>query len=158
MTPDREIQLDAWLALTRQTPTPAAPVRLPMLSGSMAPAIPMGAILEIRVEAPRDCRAGEVVVFQVGDKLIAHRVLLVLKLGPWRCVLEKGDANPGGNWLSHTLVRGRVISVVRDDAEPAVNPTSPDLARRGLREHIRHYLITLGGLRPVSTSEQPHDD
>jgi len=43
---------DAWLALTGQTRPPAGPVRLPMLSGSMSPALPCGCTLIIAPTPP----------------------------------------------------------------------------------------------------------
>lgn len=157
MTPEREYQLDAWLALSGQTPPPAGPVRLPMLSGSMAPAIPVGASLEIQVEPAGLCRVGDVVVFQAGDKLIAHRVLLSLKVGPQRWLLEKGDANPIGCWRRAKEARGRVIGVATGATAAGKDPADTNLARRNLRQHCKHWLLTLGGLRPKLSSENQHD-
>jgi len=156
MAPSRENQLDAWLALTRQTSATTTSVKLPMLSGSMAPMIPVNAILDIAIKPERACRAGDVVVFQAGDKLIAHRILLALQAGPWRYLLEKGDANPRGHWRRDTTVRGRVIGFSVSPAAPVQDPTDQALARRGLRHHLRHFLFTLGGLRSTNPSEKQH--
>ncbi len=154
MTASRENQLDAWLALTGQTATAPASVTLPMLTGSMAPAIPVGARLEILVRPDRKCRAGDVVVFQEGDKLIAHRILLVLPLGRRRCLLEKGDANPLGRWRRETAVRGRVVGFTTAAGSTTTDPADSNLARRGLRRHLRQWLVTLGGLRAAASQGQ----
>lgn len=153
----QENQFDAWLALTGQTPPPTEPVWLPMLSGSMAPAIPLGTWLRIVVDANHCSRTGEVVIFEVDGKLVAHRILMVLRLGSWTRILEKGDANPLGTWRSASLIRGWVAGVAPDTDEPVTIPTNHELARRGLRTHLRQSLLNLARRRPLSTSEETHD-
>jgi len=141
-----EDQLDAWLALTGQVPPPTAPVILPMLSGSMVPAIPVGAQLQISVQMGAICQAGDVAVFLDGDKLTAHRILWSWSAGPWPWILEKGDANAAGRWRRQGDIRGRVLNYLAED-KTLVTTSDPNLATQGLRAHWRHWLKSCGGLR-----------
>ncbi len=143
-------RLDAWLALTGQIPAPPDPVELPLLTGSMCPAIPVEALLKIDVASARTCHAGDVVVFldnQEEHRLVAHRVLLVLRAGPWRWLLEKGDANHHAKWRHETSVKGRVIGFTVAGQPPYLDPCDPVTASSGLRQLIRRWLSSLGGLR-----------
>ncbi len=149
----QENRFDAWLVLTGKMPAPAGPVELSMLSGSMAPAIPIGALLRSVAGPHRACRVGDVAIFLVDDKLIAHRILLVLRAGPWDWVLEKGDTNHLGRWRRGASVRGRVVGFVVGEQPPQGDPTDAGLASSGLRRHIRHWLLTLGGRRGPATNE-----
>ncbi len=108
--PDREERLDAWLALTGRTTAPQAPVRLPMLSGSMRPAIPVGAFLEVEPATGERCRPGDIVVYRAGDKLVAHRILWRISLGGRRLFFEKGDTNKRGRWIRGARVCGLVTA------------------------------------------------
>jgi hypothetical protein len=146
---EQEKRLDAWLALTGQTATPTEPVELPLLTGSMLPKIPVGAVLRIGAAPATDCRAGDVVIFLEGDRLLAHRVLLVVKVGPWHWLLEKGDGNATGQWRRHNTVRGRVLGFAVDGQPDQEDPADPDLASSGLRQHLVQYCKTLGGLRTI---------
>lgn len=152
MPSQRQLQrLDAWLALTGQLPAPDEPVELPMLSGSMTPAIPVGAVMQILVQSTAKYRVGDVVVFLEGDKLTAHRILLAWQTGPWPWIFEKGDANNQGHWRRPSDIRGRVVSFLTDDQysgdQNKVDPASPTLASSSLRRALRHWLSTCGGLR-----------
>ena len=151
-TPDlREQQLDAWLALTGQDPGRQGSVRLPVLSGSMLPAIPLGALLEIELANDPVCRVGDVVVFQAGpERLTAHRVLAGLKLGSRHWILQKGDSNALGHWISRSRVCGLVVRVLPgdgmgaeippDDAKPA-GTYSLSAARASRRQHFRNLAL-----------------
>ena len=144
-------RFDAWLALTGQVPAPDQPVDLPMLSGSMVPAIPVGAILQILVQTAAKHRVGDVVIFLEADKLTAHRILLAWSIGPWPWIFEKGDANDKGRWRRPTDICGRVVGLVTDGQSQA-NPTNAALASSSLRGAIWHWLRIWGGLR-----RQPND-
>ncbi|MBU8871172.1 MAG: hypothetical protein KOO60_09960 [Gemmatimonadales bacterium] len=152
----REQNLDAWLALTGKGSPHRGPVQLPVLSGSMLPAIPPEAILEIELAASYDYRIGDVVVFQDNaDRLTAHRVLACLKIGPFGWVLQKGDNNDLGHWIRKSRVRGLVSRVIPGDAgedagrdsarhEPVTssdNPYSLSAARASRRQHFRNLAL-----------------
>jgi hypothetical protein len=113
--PDHADLLDAWLALTDDAVAFAGPVRLPMLSGSMAPRIPVGADLVIVPADSRGWGTGDVVVFVRDGRLVAHRVLLMVGRGPAAWLLEKGDRNVGAGWIRRRDVRGLVIDRVPND-------------------------------------------
>ena len=106
---DKQKLLDAWLALTGPRENFTDPVRLPMLSGSMAPRIPLDAELLIAPASNRAWSSGDVVVFWRSDRLVAHRVLLILGWGPGAVVVEKGDRNLGAGWIRRRDVRGVVV-------------------------------------------------
>ena len=57
-SPDNQKLLDAWLALTGPDVELTEPVRLPMLTGSMAPRIPIGAELVIAPAGSRTWSTG----------------------------------------------------------------------------------------------------
>lgn len=80
-----------------------ADVRLvPVLSASMAPHVPMGAIAVTTAVAPDDVAEGDVIAFAppppfstVGDRPVLHRVVAVDVLPDGtRTVRTQGDANP----------------------------------------------------------------
>lgn len=147
----RQQQFDAWLALTGRADATRQIVELPVLSGSMLPAIPIGAILEIEMTTAAMCRVGDVVVFQEGpQRLTAHRVIAHLKLGSLHCLLQKGDNNPLGHWIRPSQVRGRVARILpaADDSAPGGPPNGSateayDLAaaRMSRRRMIRNVAL-----------------
>lgn len=108
-SPDKQKLLDAWLALTSPEVSFTETVRLPMLTGSMAPRIPIGAELVIAPAGSRPWSTGDVVVFLRDDLLVAHRVLLAFGWGSGAWLLEKGDRNVGAGWIRRRDVRGLVI-------------------------------------------------
>lgn len=136
-------ELDAWLALTGQIAPPDHSVRLPMLSGSMAPDLPTGTWLHIAVAQNPPCQPGQVVVFCEEQQLTAHRVLLVLRLGRWNWLLEKGDANRYGRWRRGQSVCGTVRSYTTVTENVATDPSDPARASQELRRLIIHYLKRL---------------
>lgn len=63
-----------------------------VVSGSMAPEIPIGSIVYVQSIKPKDVQAGDVIVFQSGKSIITHRVIKnYLIEGEFS---TKGDANP----------------------------------------------------------------
>ena len=69
---------------------------VPVLSGSMEPAIPAGAAVILVPESLSDVRTGQVIVYRIpiGDHhLEVHRVTAVLQGGSSPVVETKGDAN-----------------------------------------------------------------
>ncbi len=113
----------------------------------MAPAIPVGALLSIRVAPGADCHTGDVVIFLDRGRLIAHRIVLELRFGGWHWLLEKGDANPGGTWRQKKTVRGSVLGFTLPDQPMTVDLADPALAARSLRQHCKYWIKSLGGLR-----------
>jgi hypothetical protein len=155
----RAAQFDAWLQLTGQSPAPAGLVQLPMLSGSMSPALPRGCTLEIDPRDPHGFAPGEVVVLALDDRLVAHRVLLRVRWRGQVRLLEMGDANPRGAWRSAEQVVGRVVRAVTSEGAPLPAPTSRGRARRGLLRHLRGLLLPEPS--PVTSSPsngKPKDD
>jgi hypothetical protein len=160
-------QFDAWLVLTGQSPTrtgqapaPDGPVHLPMLSGSMSPALPPGCTLEIDPRDPAGFLPGEVVVMALDDRLVAHRAVLRWRWRGQVSLLEMGDANPRGAWRPARVVVGRVVRVTTAAGMPLPAPTSRALALRGLLRHVRGLLRPAAGPEepPQPDGNQKHDD
>lgn len=151
-------QFDAWLAVTGQVALPpGATVRLPMLTGSMHPALPRGCTLVIEPRPAGDPAVGpgEVAVFAGEGRLVAHRVLR--RAGAR--VLEMGDANRRACWRPVTDVVGRVRAARTADGAPLPDPRSRRRALKGLLRHLRGWLSGASDDDPDSTPNgaEPHD-
>jgi signal peptidase I len=87
----------------------------PILSGSMSPKIPSGALVLATPQRPSAIRVGQVVAYHApipGHRLIAHRVVAVLAYGRRPVIVTKGDANTVADpW--HARIAGTQICVVR---------------------------------------------
>jgi signal peptidase len=88
---------------------------LTVLSGSMRPTIPVGAVVAVTPERPNDLRVGQIVTYAipVGDHhVISHRVVKILHGGERPVFQTKGDANNGPDpWLAQ--VNGPTVWQVR---------------------------------------------
>lgn len=79
---------------------------LSVLSGSMAPGIPIGAIVIVTEESPRDVHVGQIITYKVpveDHRVVSHRVVEVVKgEGTDNPVMRtKGDANGAPDpWLA----------------------------------------------------------
>ena len=152
---DRRRDFDAWLALAAPGADFPGTVSLPMLTGSMAPLIPVGARLEIVAARRRNFGVGDVVVFERATRLVAHRLVFSLGFGRDTLYLEKGDRNLGLGLVRRHDVRG-VVTGWRPGAEPgaAVVPV-PRSRRAALRSLGRSLRIGLGRLLRLETTDDP---
>ncbi len=116
-TDHREEMLDSWLALTGKGPSVDHALLLPVLSGSMLPDFPPDSILQIDQSAAKHCRVGDVVVYQDGDRLIAHRLLFRLGFGTRSVFFEKGDANTHGSWIKAHRIKGLVTGIIKQEGQ-----------------------------------------
>lgn len=101
----RLVRVVSWLLTLGVTALVAAAVLVPrlggatpytVLTGSMAPALPPGALVVVRPVDIDDVRVGDVVTFQLrsGDPAVAtHRVVGVGWSGGERVLTTRGDAN-----------------------------------------------------------------
>lgn len=126
--------------------TADAPVRLPLLSGSMSPALLPGDILTVRPARGRDVRVGDVTVFLRDGRATAHRILFALRLGARALLLEMGDANRFPSTLSQNAVLGVVDCVERDgnrvlDLRGDTGKTERRAARRTARRMLWRFLV-----------------
>ena len=83
-------------------------------SGSMAPTIPVGAMVVIQPVEIEEILPGDVITFQspeVMDTVVTHRVVEVSVVGGERVFRTQGDANedPDLNLLPASRVLGRVL-------------------------------------------------
>ena len=61
--------------------------------GSMAPTIPLGALILIEPVAPASISVGDVITFTLPDRLITHRVVAIAHDEAGIQLVTKGDAN-----------------------------------------------------------------
>ncbi|MBK8165025.1 MAG: S24/S26 family peptidase [bacterium] len=159
-----EEQFDAWLALAAGGAAPAAVgsprlLRLPMLTGSMHPALPRGCTLLIAPLARGPAAGGrgapstgDVVVFARDGRLVAHRVLRRAQRGGRTWLLEMGDANRRGAWRPVDEAVGLVVGAEAADGAPLRPPVSRARARRLL---VRHWVAVLRGLAAPNVNDEP---
>lgn len=88
-------------------------VQLPLLTGSMAPAILPGDLLSIRPIGGRKVHTGDVAVFYKHGRLTAHRIIFAFRLFSLALLLEKGDANRGAGLLDQRTILGTVVAIER---------------------------------------------
>jgi signal peptidase len=88
---------------------------LTVLSGSMRPTIPVGAVVAVTPERPSDLRVGQIVAYSIpaGDHhVISHRVIKIVHGGDRPVFQTKGDANSAPDpWLAQ--VKGGTVWQVR---------------------------------------------
>ena len=134
--------LDSWLALTGDGSNRGEAIRLPMLSGSMRPGIPVDSLLHIQKSSAAACPPGAVMIYRDGDRLVAHRLLWRLGWGSRALLFEKGDANDRGRWIRSGQVLGMATAVLLPGAE---SPQSllPDRSQawRSLLADARHRIL-----------------
>ena len=144
---DRRQMFDAWLALTDPAADFPGTVSLPMLTGSMAPAIPVGASLVIAAARRRRFGVGDVIVFERDGRLVAHRLLFALGIGPGALYLEKGDWNARGGFVRRRDVRG-VVTGWRPAQAPEASPVAVPRSRRAaVLNLLRLFKALLRGRR-----------
>ncbi len=110
---------------------------LTVLSGSMRPGIPVGAVVLVTPEPARDLRVGQIVAYNipVGDHhVVSHRVVQIIKGGNHPVFKTKGDANNAPDpWTTQALdstmwrVRGTVPvlgNVIHTMRQPLIHTIS----------------------------------
>ena len=153
---DRKQLFDAWHALFDPLGDFDGTVRLPMLSGSMAPLIPVGAQMEIASARQRAFGVGDVVVFARDGRLVAHQLVFALGFGRHVLYLERGDRNEAAGIVRRRDVCGVVTGWRPDgggDEEFVAVTRSRGRALRsllegsrvGLRSRLRRLAARLRG-------------
>jgi signal peptidase I len=69
---------------------------LTVLTGSMAPGMPVGSVAVVRPVEPASVKVGDVITYQAplaDHRVVTHRVVAVLESGPHPVLRTKGDAN-----------------------------------------------------------------
>jgi hypothetical protein len=123
---DGRAQAAAWLDLLGGAGSSRQIVALPVLSGSMAPAVPPGATLEVVAAAWHTTRDGDIVIVRDGVALVAHRRLLGGRIGGRGAVYQKGDANLTGRWEPGE----RIVGVASGSISPPPQRALPPAAAR----------------------------
>jgi signal peptidase len=77
---------------------------LTVLSGSMSPGIPVGAVVMIVPERPDQLRVGQIVTYQIpvdDHRVVTHRVVQIVEGGDHPVFKTQGDANNApDSWLA----------------------------------------------------------
>lgn len=107
--------INSWLVLLNHNSRLGKVYSLPVLSGSMLPALVPGKQIRIRRTGWRKCHRGDIVVFRQGHRLTAHRLLLRVGFGTKRFVFQKGDSAQFGMWIRADEVVGLVVEAQNDD-------------------------------------------
>src|SRR6266851_8226988 len=79
--------------------------------GSMAPAIPMGALILIEPVGPASITVGDVITFTLPDRLITHRVIAIAHDDAGLQFVTKGDANDAADPVP--IRAGAAVGAVR---------------------------------------------
>ena len=141
--------LEAHWRLSRGSLEADRTVELPVLSGSMRPRLAVGTSIGIRPATWRDLEPGDIAVFRRGERLTAHRVLILLSVGDRAVCFQKGDLNDRGRWVRGDRIVGRVIASTdergrdREFESAAARDRGRALASAGLRGDIVHRILSL---------------
>jgi len=82
-----------------------------VMSGSMEPAIPVGAVVALKPVEPNDVEVGDVVAYRTGESLVTHRVIEVQREPGQTLFTTKGDAteDPDLEPVPSSRVVGEVV-------------------------------------------------
>jgi hypothetical protein len=116
----------------------------------MAPALLPGDELYVDPDY-RKYRRGDVAVFFSGGKFYSHRILLTFRLGKTIHLLEMGDANHLGRFISSGKVLGRVLQVRREDKVSFLTDLDEEKAAK---RQARKSLVRLLGRGSVNYMKQ----
>jgi hypothetical protein len=119
---------DALASLVREGLRQQGRVRLRLRGDSMWPTVPAGSLVAVERVAPEGIRLGDVVVWQQGGGLIAHRVVQKVRDGSGQWLVTKGDnASAADRRLDPLAILGRLAAVYGAEGSEA---GQRDLARR----------------------------
>ena len=91
-------------------------INLRLRGDSMWPTIPAGSLVAVEEVTPGDIRLGDVVIWQQGGQLIAHRVVHKVRDGSNMWLVTKGDnCSAADPWLEPSAVLGRLVAVYNQD-------------------------------------------
>lgn len=116
---------------------------LPVLSGSMLPYLCPGGKVCVQNTPAHKCHLGDIIVFKESERLIAHRVLLRLRIGRRLYLYQKGDAAGVGHWVRGDDILGVVVCSTDVDGAYLYLREGHDTAdRRGIYLHLWRDLVT----------------
>lgn len=82
-----------------------------VMSGSMAPSVPMGALVIVEPTFAADVRVGDVVTYALPDRLVTHRIAAITHDDWGIALVTKGDANDAADPLP--IRAGGALGTVR---------------------------------------------
>jgi hypothetical protein len=136
--------IDQWRLVHRDL-RPGEVIRLDVRSGSMSPVLPVGAVVDVASVPGGQCEVGDIVVFQRGERLVAHRLIFGWGHEPGAWFLERGDGVSPAGLIRAGSILGRVVSVQMPDhpPQPLVGPAVLADARRRARRSLARFVLGL---------------
>jgi len=119
-------------------------IELPVLSDSMLPVMGIGRNIKIQRNHWNACSVGDIIVFRERQKLTAHRLLFIFRVGSKCYFFQKGDSNPCGHFIRAERVVGRVIECQNENGS-YVSLTSRTVGCRARIEAMKQVLRALWG-------------
>ena len=125
-------------------------VRLPLLSGSMAPTLLPGDVLRVRPADGHHVHTGDIVVFLKNGTVTAHRLVFAVRLLGRTFLMEMGDANLSAAVLQPAAVLGVVESAERQEKRVSLSCGGANWqARRTAARMLRRHIINAFPFGPV---------
>jgi signal peptidase I len=140
-------------ALVRQALQERGLVCICLHGDSMWPAIPAGSVVDVQRISAADIRLGDVVVWQKGPDLIAHRVVQKVRSDAALLLRTRGDnCADCDQLLSPQQVLGRITGIRQGQDTPrrATGQPSPEAVIWVTWWHVRSFLSSVGRILPVS--------
>ena len=87
---------------------------LTVLSGSMAPRLPVGSVVVDKPADPATLRVDDIITYELGDDLITHRIVAIKQTADGPLFTTQGDANEIADTkpVAASQIRGRLWYVV----------------------------------------------
>jgi len=139
-------------ALVRQGLEERGQVCLRLHGDSMWPTIPAGSVVDVQEISAADIRLGDVVVWQQGADLIAHRVVQKVRSDGTLLLRTRGDnCTNCDHLLSPQEVLGRVTTIRQGQATPrgATGQQRLEAVVWVSWWHVRSFLSSLGRHLPL---------
>jgi signal peptidase I len=144
----------ALAALAREGLRERGQIRLRLRGDSMWPTIPAGTLVEVARIFPDDLRPGDIVVWQQGGVLIAHRIMERAQRGSDAFLVTKGDNSAATDQLfSQDAILGRVVAIYGPDRQKLRQSRRPRRVETTfwiVRWRVRSFLGAMGRLLPPS--------
>ena len=118
------------------------PIWLPLLSGSMSPALLPGDDLYIEPK-PAAFKRGDIAVFFTKGKFFSHRVILTFPFRRKTFIVEKGDANYQSGFITYEKALGRVTKIRRGNV--IFHLTSTDEEKKARKMAMKSILTSIRG-------------
>jgi signal peptidase I len=144
---------EAFASLVREGLRQHGRVNLRLLGNSMWPSVPAGSLVAVEEIPPGGIRLGDVIVWQRGGQVVAHRVVQRVRKNSTILLVTKGDNNASADQkLEQSALLGRVAAVYRQ-SETAKQQSNGSAALEAVfwvsRWRLSRLAGSVGNLLPV---------